>query len=123
VILGLGGNDTLDGGTGLSVMDGGEGDDTFVNVGFGQVIVGGAGIDTVGFNVASATSDLAIDIFTGEGAGGSWTGIEAVTGVLGHGDDVVTTGFQLLSIYGGDDTLLGGLGNDTLVGNAGAGLL
>ncbi|KUJ76298.1 hypothetical protein AVO45_13430 [Ruegeria marisrubri] len=89
-ILGLGGDDIIDGGAGIDVMDGGDGNDTFLNVGFGEVIAGGAGIDVVNFDVSGETTDIRINMSTGEGAGGSWTGIEVIRGSTGSGDDEVT---------------------------------
>ncbi|MBO9400933.1 peptidoglycan DD-metalloendopeptidase family protein, partial [Shimia sp. R9_3] len=89
-ILGLDGDDVIDGGAGVDVMDGGSGNDTFLNVGFGEIVAGGAGIDRVYFDVTQETSDIRINLATGEGVGGSWTGIEAISGSLGSGDDEVT---------------------------------
>ncbi|MCE8556370.1 hypothetical protein KBY29_18825 [Ruegeria pomeroyi] len=103
-ILGLGGDDIIDGGAGIDVMDGGDGDDTFLNVGVGEVIAGGTGTDTVSFSVSGETSDLTINLFTGEGLGGSWTGVERMTGTLGQGNDVVVAGAQLTSVFGGSGT-------------------
>ncbi len=47
------------------------------------------------------TQDLTINLMTGEDAGGSWTGLEHVTGTLGSGNDDVTVGMQLLDLDGG----------------------
>ena len=108
------GNDTLDGGAGADNMDGGAGNDTFVVDSVGDVINGGAGIDTVrsllnSFVLAANLEDL---VFAGSGAF-SGTGNAAnnfLTGGLGN---------DTLSGLGGTDRLTGGGGADTLTGGAG----
>ncbi|MCA9204608.1 MAG: peptidoglycan DD-metalloendopeptidase family protein, partial [Planctomycetales bacterium] len=103
-LFGGAGNDTLNGGAGVDILDGGAGDDTFNNVGLDETVAGGSGTDIVNFTVGSATEDLTINLKTGEGLGGAWTGVEHVTGSLGKGNDVVTAGMQLAYIDGNDGT-------------------
>jgi Ca2+-binding RTX toxin-like protein len=106
-LFGEAGNDTLDGGAGIDILDGGAGNDAFQSVGMGDTVSGGAGIDTVNFSLGAATQDITINLGTGEGAGGTWTGVEFVEGTLGQGNDSVTVGMQFGSIYGysGTDSL------------------
>lgn len=44
---------------------------------------------------------MSLDFAAGNGAGGSWNGIEAVGGVLGQGDDTVSAGAQWHDLDGG----------------------
>jgi len=75
----------------LSRLEGGEGDDRFLNVGLGDVVVGGTGTDRVTLAVSDESENLTLNLLTGEasGLGNGWSGVEIVSGVLGTGDDVV----------------------------------
>uniref|UniRef100_UPI00262C865C DUF4347 domain-containing protein n=1 Tax=Accumulibacter sp. TaxID=2053492 RepID=UPI00262C865C len=84
-LFGGAGADVLDGGGGIDLLDGGAGDDTFNNVGLGDIIAGGTGFDTVNVDLSAATEDITIDLGTGQGAGGTWTGVEFASGTLGSG--------------------------------------
>jgi Ca2+-binding RTX toxin-like protein len=130
-LYGLGGNDWLIGSSGTDILDGGEGDDRLTAVGLGDNIIGGPGTDTLFVNfgglgddlgfgdfvgdefvvvmIGSLTQDLTLNLstgnlFTGEGTGTSWTGVERVEGILGHGNDTVIGGYALASLDGGSGT-------------------
>ncbi|QUJ76024.1 M10 family metallopeptidase C-terminal domain-containing protein [Sulfitobacter albidus] len=136
------GNDTLAGGVGADTLDGGAGDDILIFTGeLGDVLLGGAGIDTARLlsnsNIVSLTLDAAAgvelldDQFSSfDGSVGSDTidvsGISAyVSGnswLLVGGDDVFTGSDQAESVVGGtgNDSLFGAGGNDTLEATDGA---
>lgn len=108
------------GGGGRDLLDGGAGDDTFVVNGRGPIeIVGGAGTDTVAFEMASAPN-VTVDLAAGTGSilefgpirtSNLWlSGVENVTG--GAGNDT-------LSGDAGANRLAGGLGTDVLTGRGG----
>ncbi|EPX79334.1 Ig-like domain-containing protein [Litoreibacter arenae] len=101
VILGGDGNDQIDGGAGVDAMSGGDGNDTFLNVGVLDIVSGGEGFDTVRFNASSETQNVTIDLGTGQGLLGSWTGIEQVSGSLGSGNDSIIAGAQTQNLGGG----------------------
>ncbi|MEM9262795.1 MAG: Calx-beta domain-containing protein, partial [Pseudomonadota bacterium] len=107
-IIGGNGDDNLNAGGGVDVVDAGRGDDTISGIGVGEIVAGGTGRDLVSFDASAATQDLSLNLGTGEGLGGSWTGIERVTGSLGEGNDTVVAGAQF-------ERLLGGDGEDLLV--------
>ncbi len=110
-MLGLGGNDSLDGGAGNDCLNGGAGDDT---------LIGGAGNDWASYEnaVGGVTVDLRAETSTGAQGNDSLTGFEAVRG--GAGDDsLVAYGMGALSPTNFTQTLDGGAGNDTLA-NTGA---
>ena len=112
VLMGLGGNDILIGGTGAAnELYGGEGDDYYILQVADTVIEGaGAGNDTVDARIASYTLGANVEnlIF---GGSGNFTGTgNSLNNLIigGAGDDVLRGG-------GGNDTIQGGLGNDTVV--------
>jgi Ca2+-binding RTX toxin-like protein len=106
-LTGGAGNDWLTAGRGIDVLDGGTGNDLFSEVTYGDEISGGAGTDTVFFNLDGQTAAITINLLTGQGAGAAWTDIEFATGTLGEGDDSFTAGIQLANLNGdsGIDTL------------------
>lgn len=122
LIEGGSGDDTLDGGTENDTLRGGAGNDVLL-AGFGSdVFDGGDGQDV--YRIAgTAVEAFAFDInlATGtDGYGNTYTSIETVIG--GTGDDTIvgtdTTG-ERLEGGGGNDRLFGGGGNDTLLGGDG----
>ncbi|MBB3018559.1 Ca2+-binding RTX toxin-like protein [Microvirga lupini] len=126
VLQGRGGNDHLDGGAGDDILNGGAG---------GDVLIGGLGFDWASYIDAAAgvTADLASHSGnTGEAAGDSYVGIEALQG-SNHGDalggnEIGNALFGLggndnLQGRGGNDHLDGGAGDDILNGGAGADIL
>ncbi len=115
------GNDDLDGGTGNDLLLGGDDDDTLEGGGGDDTLTGGAGIDTADFS--SFFGDLTISLLDGTASGdGNDTlgGIERVLG--GFGNDTIigtaTAGDELIG-GGGNDLLIGVGGNNTLVGGTG----
>ncbi|MBB3019822.1 Ca2+-binding RTX toxin-like protein [Microvirga lupini] len=126
VLQGRGGNDHLDGGAGDDILNGGAG---------GDVLIGGLGFDWASYIDAAAgvTADLASHSGnTGEAAGDSYSGIEALQG-SNHGDalggDAIGNalfglgGNDSLQGRGGNDHLDGGTGDDILHGGIGADVL
>ncbi|MEP5167939.1 MAG: calcium-binding protein [Shimia thalassica] len=98
------GADTIDGGGGADLLFGGDGDDTFLNVGMGDVVDGGAGHDFLHFGFDQSTTGVVVDFLNGLGEAANWTGIEALHGHLSDHDDVMITGIQLHSLQGRSGT-------------------
>ena len=125
-LSGLGGNDTLAGGLGFNFLVGGLGDDLFISGGGTDNIQGGDGVDTLSF--AGVSGPVTVDAIsaTGPGLAGTtyFSGVETIIGTSA-GDSIGYVG-SLLDGGGGDDTLigvfasastlLGGEGNDQLIG-------
>ncbi|MBB5765749.1 Ca2+-binding RTX toxin-like protein [Methylorubrum rhodesianum] len=117
-ITGGAGDDTLDGAAGADVLVGGAGNDIYlVRDGDGPdtiVEAAGQGIDTVVTTGASYVLGAEIERLVGLGSA-SFTG-------TGNGLDntiVAGVGSDTLDGQAGDDTLDGGAGDDTMVGGAG----
>ncbi len=117
-LLGLEGNDTIDGGGGNDVIRGGTGADH---------LVGGAGSDLLQYG--GSTAGVSIDL-NADGAGlQSASGGDAEGDVISEFEHIYATNFDdvltgnevrnILYSYDGDDTLDGGAGNDVLRGGAG----
>ncbi|GAB5437843.1 peptidoglycan DD-metalloendopeptidase family protein [Falsiruegeria mediterranea] len=100
-ILSGSGNDYINAGAGRDVISAGAGDDTITGIGANEIIAGGEGVDLVTFYASSETSDLILNLGTGQGLGGSWTGVERVSGTFGSGDDTVVAGAQVQNLNGG----------------------
>jgi len=130
-LTGTGGNDTFLGGSSAQTIDGLEGDD-FMDGGAGvDAFDGGDGYDTVGYGRASSaivvdvTDDL---VGTGDAAGDTFAGIEAILGSR-FADEITVSGqdaygeagndliVSLSSLYG--NYISGGGGSDTLVATDG----
>ncbi len=131
ILVGRGGNDQLFGGTGNDSLEGDNGND-LLHGGIGDnTLNGGAGNDTVSYAnaapdgargelVASNFVDVTVNLATGIATtSASWTdflsGIENVIG--GHGNDTLIgdDGRNALSGGGGDDLLQGAGGADVLL--------
>ncbi len=150
-ISGLAGNDTINalagddlitGGTGNDTLNGGDGNDTFTDtLGDGaDTVNGGAGTDTLNIIGTAAAETLTV-VFNGTAltsvAGGTVTGVEAVTANLAGGTDTLnygaTTAAVTVNLTSGSasgfatianiENVTGGAGNDTLTGSAGANAL
>ncbi|MCG7522233.1 DUF4214 domain-containing protein [Ruegeria sp. Ofav3-42] len=149
-LYGLGGNDTLRGGSGNDIISGGDGADS-LDGGAGNDVVyfdsddvqvtGGSGYDTA---VVTGDSGVTLQLHSNgfEAAYGS-VGNDTLTGDGSHsdllifgeaGDDILTGGAGEDVLIGGagndrvnggdsDDRLSGGLGNDTLEGGSGSDLI
>ncbi|MFZ2268248.1 MAG: M10 family metallopeptidase, partial [Azonexus sp.] len=100
-LIGNSGNDTLDGGTGIDAMNGGAGNDTYYVDSSFDSITDTAGIDTVITSVSYTSLDYTLV-----------SGLENLTLTTGG---LTGTGNMLANILTGvgDDTLIGGAGNDT----------
>ena len=133
IYTGTAGNDTLNGGPDDDVIDGGDGDDVLYGYGGNDILLGGAGYDTLYGGLGNDTLD--------GGASGADSvdysdSTDPVTVDLAHGTAVgigigtdTLIGIEYVYGSGYDDTLIGdananvltgGLGNDTLTGNAGS---
>ncbi|MDQ2081666.1 Ig-like domain-containing protein [Xanthobacteraceae bacterium Astr-EGSB] len=134
------GNDTIDGGDGDDIVDGGEGDDVLMG-GAGDdelvgdtgndVLAGGAnddtidggdGIDTVSYadDMAGVVVDLAAGTASGDHVGtDTLIGIENVIGGAGNDTLIGDDAANVLDGGLGNDTIDGGAGNDVLIGGAG----
>jgi Ca2+-binding RTX toxin-like protein len=120
ILVGGAGSDHLIGNGGADIMFGGDGNDNFFynpgQTNAGDVIDGGAGIDTVIFYSEAGTRlDVTLQA-------NSFTGIERVYG--GQGYDIIDASSLSDKNYldgdAGNDLLIGGAGNDLLVGGAGS---
>ena len=136
LLIGGAGDDHFRGYDGNDTQLGGDGRDEFQQFDFtpggsgpgNDVLDGGAGVDTVRYDIGSVDSgivaDLSTGVVSGGGASGSGTasvsGVENVTGSFLsdfiRGDSAVNE----LRGSGGSDTLAGGLGTDLLAGGDGA---
>lgn len=130
-LLGLLGDDTLDGGDGDDLLEGGAGADT---------LRGGAGFDfaTYGGATSGVTASLVGGFEAGEATGDTFVSVEGLLGsafgdtltgdansnvIQGYaGNDIINGGAGIDQLIGGDgdDVIIGGLGNDSLTGGAGA---
>lgn len=120
IALGLG-NDTFDGRGGVTngLINGGDGNDTFVLGAGAEEVTGGAGIDLLDFHFGGAVRvalDGSFDT-AGAAAGDLYSAIENVIGSTLGGDTLVgSSAANMLSGLGGIDNLAGGSGNDRLIG-------
>jgi serralysin len=143
-ISGGAGNDQLRGGAGNDIFDGGSGQELFYgedgndtlrivngwNGGYGEVFIGGAGIDTFDFT-GTAGLDAHVNLADGEfwdinfPASGpiSLASVENVNGGAGA-DNITGSGeVNVLRGNGGNDALYGLAGNDSLFGGDGNDIL
>ncbi|RZJ29827.1 MAG: hypothetical protein EON85_06155, partial [Brevundimonas sp.] len=112
VLLGLGGNDILIGGTGAAnELYGGEGDDYYIlQVADTVIEAAGAGSDTVDARISTYTLGANIENLI-YGGSGNFTGTgNSLNNLIvgGAGNDILRGG-------GGNDTIQGGSGNDTVL--------
>lgn len=127
------GNDTLTGGRGNDVLTGGDGDDTFVVVDHDghDTIYGGTTGETDGdtLDASGMSADTTLDLTT-PGSGTLTDAADTVVSFddieqffLGAGDDTVLggEGDDSVDLGAGDDVfrLFGGFGNDTITGGTG----
>lgn len=110
-ILGGLGNDTLSGGFGNDTIEGGDGDDSIVVVtdNFGTDIVDGGnqvGRDALNFSVTS--QGITLDFSQG-------TASDPTDGVITSGVNTITfSGIERFALSTGDDIVIGSTGNDTV---------
>ncbi|MGH2696647.1 MAG: calcium-binding protein, partial [Actinomycetota bacterium] len=102
-ISGLGGNDLICGDTGKDVLDGGAGDDTLNGGTQGDTFVCNVGIDTVSYEERTGPVIAEIDKDTGD------DGDPTLRGGKGEGDTIKIS----------CENVIGGTGNDSMVGTNG----
>ncbi|MGE4408072.1 VCBS domain-containing protein, partial [Pseudomonas sp.] len=121
-LVGGGGDDTLIGGAGDDYLYGEAGDDVLVGGAGADVLDGGTGIDTADYH--SDTAGITVNLQTGSGSGGEaqgdvLSGIENVLGGAGDDSLVGDESDNYLDGGAGNDMLFGGEGDDVLVGGLG----
>jgi hypothetical protein len=121
-LYGKAGNDTLDGGAGDDELEGPIRDATALTPG-ADLLIGGTGADTVGYNNVEDNLSLTLDGQANDGRAGEGDNVasDVETIVAGDGDDTLTGDAgpnRLMGGYG-NDTIAGGAGNDTLDGGVG----
>ena len=138
-LIGLDGHDTLEGGTGNDSLEGGNGDDSLDGGAGADTLKGGAGndlyiidqydmvsedpnagLDTIQLSAAYGATSFTLNVANIEILDLSLL-TQTVTVVGGAGNDSIIGGAvdDSVSGGGGNDTLLGGLGDDTLDGGSG----
>ena len=127
-ILGLRGDDRLNGGIGQDVLDGGDGNDTLAGGENADRLLGGAGADLLTGSTGNDTLDGGADndaLWGDQGDDCLWGGAGSDDLHGGDGNDTLDGGDGSDTLWGnwGDDVLAGGLGNDTLHGDGGNDLL
>ena len=127
-IVGLAGDDTLQGGDGIDVIFGANGDDTIFGGAGNDRLIGGHGDDLLD---ESRTGDNGNDkFFGGPGIDTILAGLGADLVIGGGGDDVISTGDgsdivvagagdDQVDLGNGNDIAYGGLGEDAMIGGAG----
>ena len=123
VVNGGGGNDVVRGNDGNDNLLGGDGSDTLVGGAGADRLDGGAGIDIATY--AENTAGVTINLTAGTGVGGTAQGdvlisIEYLIGGSGNDGLIGGAAAETLSGGAGNDTLYGVGGADVLVGGAGA---
>lgn len=128
VVNGGDGNDQIIDGAGNDDYAGNDGDDEiWLLSGGSDVVHGGAGTDTTNVSLAGSGQNVTLDNVQNDGVSSSpskdnvFDDVERLVG--GSGNDQFYAGTSSVGVTfegaGGDDTLLSGSGNDTLIGGAG----
>lgn len=124
-ITGGAGADWLQGGTGTDSLIGGSGDDVFdegISSNGGDVLVGGAGYDLVSYAGRDNAVNVSLDDVANDGEASETDNVGSFESIVGGlGADTLTGGAASERIEGGlgNDTISGGGGDDMLVGNEG----
>lgn len=125
LLIGNGGNGSLNGGPGDDTLDGGAGSDS---------MIGGAGVDTATYAGRTAAVTVTLDGLANDGVAGEGDNVDAEKVVGGSANDKLTgdaaanildggPGNDLISGGPGADLIHGGPGNDSLSGDAGRDIL
>ena len=117
------GNDSLIGGSGNDSLNGSSGNDV-LDGGLGaDTLQGGSGNDTADYSSRTTGLNISLDNVANDGAAGEhdnvMSDVETVLGGSGNDKIVGDPSANLLKGNGGNDTLYGGSGNDTLDGGSG----
>jgi Ca2+-binding RTX toxin-like protein len=134
-LYGNGGNDRLfadtdtkgeDAQWGHGLLDGGSGNDTLIG-NAATVFKGGSGNDTADFSNRTANLNISLDNIANDGESGDHANVlaDVETVIGGSGNDKIIGNPFANNLQGGsgNDTLYGGAGNDTLTGGPGHDLL
>jgi Ca2+-binding RTX toxin-like protein len=115
-----GGDDRINGGSAGDVLNGGPGDDHFGSNNYGtDVLRGGPGHDRVDFSNRELDLRITLDGLPNDDHMDIGPDVEQVVGGKGN-DLIVGNAFDnVLNGGPGDDTLIGGAGNDVLIGGTG----
>ncbi|MCA0404937.1 MAG: hypothetical protein LCH39_02135 [Proteobacteria bacterium] len=113
-LLGGAGADTLDGGGGADTLNAGAGDDTVSYRGTEASIDGGTGINTLVLRAVANVDLGAVDVTSGDST--------VVSGFDNVSAATLATGVTLTG-SAGDNTITGGLGNDTIDGAGGSDII
>lgn len=121
VLLGNAGNDILGAGAGNDQLDGGAGDDTLAGGDGADVLTGGDGNDTANYSSSNVGVRVVLDGKPGDGGPGENDSVDTENVIGGGGDDVLigNAGPNGLAGGGGNDRLLGGKGADAFDGGPG----
>ena len=122
VATGGAGNDTLES---IENVIGTASNDTVIASASGNRIDGGSGIDTVSFETAigGVMVSLATGLVTGGSGNDTLVAIENIIGGQGNDTIIGDGGANIIDGGAGNDTLVGGAGNDTLAGGSGDDIL
>ncbi|WP_416900382.1 MAG: hypothetical protein ACMVY4_00765 [Minwuia sp.] len=119
IIDGLGGDDTVQGGAGADSINGGEGNDLVRGGADSDSMDGAAGIDTLSFD--DATNGVTVDVASGTATGlgnDAFANFEAFVG-SNFSDSLTATVDAAIFGGGGNDTITGLAGNQSLEGGDG----
>ena len=123
-LRGLGGNDILVGGLDQDMLDGGDGDDTFLADADGANDSYDGGDDTDTMDFSAMTAGLTVNLIAGT-ATSAQIGTDALVSVErilgGSGNDAIlgNAATRLISGHGGSDLLTGGAGANVIFGGLG----
>jgi Ca2+-binding RTX toxin-like protein len=126
-IFGDNGNDTVQGGSGKDLIHGGAGNDLLDGFAGADDIFGDSGIDTVNYTIRTVNLTISLDNNANDGASGEHDNIHSdIENILGgSGNDRIVGSLFDNGLNGGagNDTIYGGAGNDTITGGSGHDLL
>jgi Ca2+-binding RTX toxin-like protein len=122
-INGGSGNDTLTGGNGNDSLFGGDGDDTLAGRSGADALAGGNGTDTATYAAYTGAVTVTLNDVADDGLPGELdnvrTDVENVIGGIGNDILVGSGAANVLSGNAGNDAISGGAGDDSLVGGLG----